>query len=176
MTESYIPYQVSLSLWTAASLSADMAHALGHVGVDLSRSEVNNGRLTAARTADGAIVLKLSLDRCCYGLTEVEGILATARLNGVGYVAWELKGDEITGIGRSYDPLNGEREFTVTANGEPVLTLGDLDAFEHVGTAAALLRHMQSVLRLPEPQKIEELDPGSLSILIEDHEEGGGVS
>lgn len=176
MNESYIPYRVNLSLWPAASLSADLAHALGCVGVDLSRLEVNDGRLTAVRTADGAVLLKLSLDRCCCGLTDVEGILATARLNGVGYVAWEVKQGEITGIGRSYDPLNGEREFTVMANGEPVFTLRDLDAFEHFGTAEALLRHMQSVLRLPEPEGIEEIEIGSLSILIKDNEEGGGVS
>jgi hypothetical protein len=176
MTESYIPYRVSLSLWPAASLSADMAQALGHVGVDLSRLEVNNGRLSAVRAVDGAVVLKLSLDGCCCGLTDVEGILATARLDGLGYVAWEFKPGEITGIGRSYDPLNGEREFTVLTNGGPVFTLGDLEAFEHVGTAEALLRHMRSVLRLPEPQMIEELALGSFSILIEDDEEGGGVS
>jgi hypothetical protein len=145
-----------------------MAHELERVGGDPSRLDANEGRLTAIHTLDGTVVLKLSLDRSCYGLTEVEGILATARMTGLGYVAWEVKQGDIAGTGRSYDPSLGERVFTVISDGQPVLTLDDLDAFEHVGSAEGLLRHMQGVLRLPSPERIGELDLGPIHILIED--------
>lgn len=170
MTESCIPYRINLSLWPVASLPANMAHALAHVGVDLARLEVNERQLASVCALDGSVVLKLSLDRCC-GLADIEGVLATARLVGLSYVAWEVKQDDVTGFGRSYDPSTGERVFTVTADGEPVLTLRDLDAFEHVGTAETLLRHLGETLRSPAPDRIGTIDLSSLTTITIESED-----
>lgn len=170
MTESCIPYRVNLSLWPVASLPADMAHALAHIGVDLSQLEVNDGQVTSVCALDGTIVLKLSLDRCC-GVADIGGVLAIARLAGLSYVAWEVKQDEVTGFGQSYAPSTGERVFTVTADGEPVLTLRDLDAFEHVGTAETLLRHLGETLRSPAPDRIGTIDLDPLRTIIIESED-----
>jgi hypothetical protein len=187
MNESH---DATLTLWPATPLLESVAHQLRQVGVDLSAFKVKDGRFTASRTVDGAVVLELSFGDCRYGLTGLEGVLAAARLAGLSYVAWDAKKGEIAGTGRSYDPdSHVEREFTVMADGEPVLTSSDLDAFEHFGTAEALLREVRGWLRLPTPETVGELAPGTLTILIEDDEsdqfalqtqagsqEGGGVS
>jgi hypothetical protein len=170
MTESY---DVTLALWPATPLPAIVAHQLREVGVDLRSLKVKDGSLTASRTVDGAVVLRLSFGDCRYGLTDLEGVLATTRLAHLSYVAWDAKKGEIAGTGRSYDPDVGpEREFTVMADGEPVLTSSDLDAFEHFGTAEALLREVRSWLRLPTPETVGEMEPGTLSIVIENDELG----
>jgi hypothetical protein len=187
MNESH---DATLTLWPATPLPQGVAHQLRQVGVDLSALKVKDGRFTASRTVDGTVVLELSFGDCRYGLTDLEGVLATARLAGLNYVAWDAKKSEIAGTGRSYDPDRGvEREFTVLADGEPVLTWSDLAAFEHFGTAEALLREVRGWLRLPTPEKVGELEPNTLTIVIEDDEsdqftlqtqaesqEGGGVS
>jgi hypothetical protein len=170
MTESY---DVTLTLWPATPLPASVAHQLRQVGVDLSALDVKDGSLTASSTITGAVVLDLSFGDCRYGLTDLEGVLATARLAGLSYVAWDAKKGEIAGTGRSYDPDGGvEREFTVMSDGEPVLTSRDLDAFEHFGTAEALLCEVRTWLRLPTPETVGELAPDTLSIVIEDDDAG----
>ena len=67
--------------------------------------------------------------------------LATLRLAGISYVAWDAKKGEIAGTGRSFDPATGtEHEFTVMGDGEPVLTASDLEEFEgRYGTAEGLI-------------------------------------
>jgi hypothetical protein len=168
MNESY---DATLTLWPATPLPASVAHQLRCVGVDLSALDVQDGRLAASRAADGVVVLELSFGDCRYGLTDLEGVLAAARLAGLSYVAWDAKKGEIAGIGRSYGPGSGvEREFTVMADGEPVLTASDLDEFEHFGTAEALLREVRGWLRLPMPETVEEPASGALTIVVEDDE------
>jgi len=183
-------YDATLTLWPATPLPASVAHQLRGVGVDLSELKVKDGRFTAHRTADDTVVLELSFGDCPYGLTDLEAVLATLRLAGVSYVAWDAKKTEIAGTARSYDPDTGvEREFTVMGDREPVLTSSDLAAFEHFGTAEALLCEVRTWLRLPTPETVAELEPDTLTIVIEDDEsdqftlqmqaeshEGGGVS
>lgn len=101
MNESY---DVTVALWPATPLPAIVAHQLRQVGVDLSALKVKDGSLTASRTVDGAVVLELSFGDCRYGLTDLEGVLATTRLAHLSYIAWDAKKGEIAGTGRSYDP------------------------------------------------------------------------
>jgi hypothetical protein len=170
MNESY---DATLTLWPATPLPESVAHQLRDVGVDLSALNVKDGSLTASRTADSTVVLELSFGDCRYGLTDLEGVLAAARLAGLSYVAWDAKESEIAGTGRSYDPDSGvERECTVMADGEPVLTSSDLHAFEHFGTAEALFCQVRGWLRLPTPEKVGAPVPDSLTIVIEDDESG----
>ncbi len=90
---------------------------------------------------------------------------------GLSYVAWGTGKTEIAGPARFYDPESDvEREFTVMADGEPVLTSSDLDAFEHFGTAEALLCEVRKWLRLPKPETVGELEPDTLTIVIQDDE------
>jgi hypothetical protein len=187
MNESY---SATLTLWPATPLPESVAHQLRDVGVDLSALKVKDGSLTASRTVDGTVVLELSFGDCRYGLTDLEGVLAAARLAGLSYIAWDAKESETAGTGRSYDPdSHVERKCTVMADGEPVLTSSDLDAFEHFGTAEALLCEVRGWLRLPTPETVGEPAHNTLTIVIEDDEsdqfalqtqaesqEGGGVS
>lgn len=162
-------HEATLTLWPATPLPAAVAHQLRSVGVDLSTLTVKGGWLAARRTADDTVVLELSFGDCPYGLTGLEAVLAAARLAGLGYVAWGTRKSEIAGPARSYDPASGvEHEFTVMADGEPVLTSSDLDAFEHFGTAEALLCEVRRSLRLPIPETVEELTSDALSFVIED--------
>jgi hypothetical protein len=164
-------YDATLTLWPATPLPASVAHQLRELGVDLSALKVKDGWFTARRTADDTVVLELSFGDCPCGLTDLEAVLATARLAGLGYVAWGTKKTEIAGPARSYDPDSGvEQEFTVMADGEPVFTASDLDAFEHFGTAEALLGEVRKWLRLPMPETVGELGPDALTIVIEDDE------
>jgi hypothetical protein len=162
-------YDTTLILWPATPLAASVAHQLRDVGVDLSELKVKDGWFTAHRTADDTVVLDLSFGDCPYGLTDLEAVLATARLAGLSYVAWDAKKTEIAGTARSYDPGSGvEREFTVMGDGEPVLTSSDLDAFEHFGTAEALLCEVRAWLRLPLPQNLSQVDGFTIVIEPED--------
>jgi hypothetical protein len=164
-------HHVTLTLWPATPLPQSVARQLHRVGVDLSEPTVEDGWLTASRTVDGGVVLNLAFNDCFYGLTELEGVLAAARLAGLSYVAWDAKNGEIAGTGRSYDPDSGvEREFTVMSDGEPVLTRSDLDSLEHFETAEALLCEIRSWVRLPTPETLEEIQSDALNILIEDDE------
>jgi hypothetical protein len=164
-------YNATLILWPATPLPASVAHQLRGVGVDLSALKVKDGWFTAYHAADDTAVLELSFGDCPCGLIDLEAVLATARLAGLSYVAWGIKKTEIAGPARSYDPDSDlEREFTIMADGEPVLTSSDLDAFEHFGTAEALLCEVRKWLRLPTPETVGELKPDTLTIVIEGDE------
>jgi len=164
MNESY---NATLTLWPAQPLPARVAHELHELGVNLSTFTVNDGWLTGSCTNDNTLVLDVSFGRRRHGLTDLEALLATLRLADISYVAWDIKQGEIAGTGRSFDPATRiEREFTVMADGEPVLTASDLDAFEHFGTAEALLCEVRSWLRLPIPDSLTELTVEELAIVI----------
>ncbi len=129
MSESY---EAALTLWPATTLTASVSRALLQAGVDLSRLGAKD---VLYRTSDGEIALQLTFPDSRHGITDLEGVLATLRLAGVAYVAWDTKKGELAGVGRSFHPRDAvEREFTVLAGGEPVLVARDLDAFEHYGT------------------------------------------
>jgi hypothetical protein len=165
-------YDTTLILWPATPLATSVADELRGIGVPLTEPQAAPGCLTARRTENGQLLLEISRERL-HGLTDLEAVLATLRLAGVSYVAWDTKKGEIAGTGRSYESDGGpEREFTVMADGEPVLTASDLDAFEHFGTAEALLREVRTWLRLPTPEMVGKMEPGTLSIVIEDDEVG----
>jgi len=160
-------HDATLTFWPATPLPASVAHQLHELGVDLSTFKVNEGWLTAQRTAEQTVVLELSFGDCRYGLTDLEAVLATLRLAGISYVAWDAKKGEIAGTGRSFDPAAGiEREFTVMGDGEPVLTASDLEEFEgRYGNAEALIEGIQTWLRLPVPQHLSELSTDDLAIV-----------
>jgi len=148
-------------------LPASVAEQLRRIGVDLADPQPAPG-LSAKRTGDGQLLLEVSREQR-HGLTDLEAVLATLRLAGTNYVAWDAKQGEIAGIGRSYDTSSQiEREFTVMADGEPVLTASDLDEFEHYGTAEALLGEIRGWLRLPLPRNLEELDRFTIAVETED--------
>ncbi len=162
-------YDATLTLWPAPTIPRRVARQLHLVGVDLSEFKVQDGSFTASRNVNGGVVLHLSFGDLAFGLTDLEGVLAAARLAHLNYVAWDAKKGEIAGSARSYDPaICVEREFTVMADGEPVLTSSDLDSLEHFGTAEALLCEIRSWLRLPTPDTLGEIEPASLNILIKD--------
>src|SRR5665213_665961 len=152
-------YDTTLILWPATPLAASVADELRDVGVPLTEPEASQGWLTARRTEDGQLVLEISRERL-HGLTDLEAVLATLRLAGLSYVAWDARKSEIAGTARSYDPDSRvEREFTVMPDGEPVLTLRDLNEFEgRFGTAEGLLEGIQTWLRLSLPQTLSEVD------------------
>lgn len=162
-------YDTTLILWPATPLAASVADELRGIGVPLAEPEATPGWLTAQRTEDGQLVLEISREQL-HGLTDLEAVLATLRLAGVSYVAWDAKQAEIAGIARSYDPESRvEREFTVMPDGEPVLTLSDLNEFEgRYGTAEGLLEGVQAWLRLPLPQNLSQVDGFTIVIEPED--------
>jgi hypothetical protein len=164
MNESY---NSTLTLWPATPLPANVAHELHELGVNLSTFTVNDGWLTASRTGEDTLVLDLSFGRHRCGLTDLEAVLATLRLAGISYVAWDVKQGEAAGTGRSFDPATRiERQFTVMADGEPVLTASDLEEFEgRYGTAEALLDGIREWLRLPIPDSLTELTVEELAIV-----------
>ena len=164
MNESY---DVTLTLWPATPLPASVAHELHELGVNLSTFTVNNGWFTARRTEDETLILDLSFGEVRHGLTDLEAVLATLRLAGISYVAWDVKKGEIAGTGRSFDPATRtEREFTVMGDGEPVLTASDLEEFEgRYGTPERLIEGIQAWLRLPIPQDLSELSIDELAIV-----------
>jgi hypothetical protein len=162
-------YDTTLILWPATPLAASVADELRGIGVPLAEPEAAPGWLTAQRTEDGQLVLEISREHL-HGLTDLEAVLATLRLAGVSYVAWDAKKSEIAGTGRSYDPDSRvEREFTVMPDGEPVLTLSDLNEFEgRYGTAEGLLEGVQAWLRLPLPQNLSEANGFTIVVEPED--------
>lgn len=162
-------YDTTLILWPATPLRASVADQLRDVGVALTEPQASQGCLAARRTEDGQLVLEISAERL-HGLTDLEAVLATLRLARVSYVAWDARKSEIAGAGRSYDPDSRvEREFTVMADGEPVLTLSDLKEFEgRYGTAEGLLEGIQTWLRLPLPQNLSEVNGFTVVIEPED--------
>ncbi len=161
MSESY---EAALTLWPATTLTASVSRALLQAGVDLSCLGAKD---VLYRTSDGEIALQLVFPDSRYGITDLEGVLAALRLAGVAYVAWDTKKGEIAGVGRSFDPRDTvEREFTVLAGGEPVLIARDLDAFEHYGTAEALLHEVRRWLRLPLPERAETVSPAEVTIAV----------
>lgn len=159
-------HDATLTFWPATPLPASVAHQLQERGVDLSTFTVNDGSLTARHTAEQTVVLELSFSDCRYGLTDLEAVLATLRLAGISYVAWDAKKGEVAGTGRSFNPAAGiERQFTVMGDGELVLTASDLEEFEgRYGTAEALIEGLQAWLRLPIPQDLSELSTDELEI------------
>ena len=117
------PYNATLTLWPATPLPARVAHELHELGVDLSTFTVNDGWLTAIVHRRRHARSRHPFGRHRYGLTDLEAVLATLRLAGISYVAWDIKQGEAAGTGRSFDPATRiERQFTVMAGGEPVLT------------------------------------------------------
>jgi hypothetical protein len=164
MNESY---NASITLWPAAALPASVADELHSVGVDLAAKKVNDGWFTARRTAEGAIVLDLSFGDCLHGLTGLEAVLATLRLARISYVAWDAKKEEIAGTGRAFDPASGiEREFSVMADGEPVLTASDLEEFQgRYRNADELIDAIRAWLRLPIPDGLSDIADGELTIV-----------
>ena len=165
-------YDTTLILWPATPLAASVADELRGIGVPLAEPHTAQGCLTAQRTEDGQLLLEISREQL-HGLTDLEAVLATLRLAGVSYVAWDAKKSEIAGTGRSYDPdSHMEREFTVMPDGEPVLTLSDLNEFEgRYGTAEGLLEGIQTWLQLPLPQNLSEVDGFTIVIEPEDTDE-----
>jgi hypothetical protein len=163
-------YDTTLILWPATPLAASVADELRDVGVPLTEPQASPGCVTARRTQDGQLVLEISRERL-HGLTDLEAVLATLRLAGVSYVAWDARKSEIAGTARSYDPDSRvEREFTVMPDGEPVLTLSDLNEFEgRYGTAEGLLEGIQTWLRLPLPQNLSEVN--GFTIVIDPDED-----
>jgi len=161
-------YNATLALWPATPLPANVAHELHALGVNLSTFTVNNGWLTASCTGDDTLVLELSFGHRRCGLTDLEAVLATLRLAGISYVAWDIKQGEAAGTGRSFDPATRiERQFTVMADGGPVLTASDLEQFEgRYGTAEALIDGIRDWLRLPIPDSLTELNVEELAIVI----------
>jgi hypothetical protein len=162
------PYNATLTLWPAQPLPASVAHELHELGVNLSTFTVNDGWLSGLCTDDDTLVLSVSFGRRRCGLTDLEAVLATLRLAGISYVAWDVKQGEAAGTGRSFDPATRiERQFTVMANGEPVLTGSDLEEFEgRHGTAEALIDGIRGWLRLPIPDSLTELTVEELAIVI----------
>jgi hypothetical protein len=168
MSESY---DAKLTFWPATPLATSVVDQLHRVGVNLRQPSGEDSSITLYRTSDGQTAVELAFDGCEHGLTGLEAVLATLRLARVNYVTWDTKRGEIAGVGRSFDRHDlVEQEFTVLAGGEPVLTAGDLDAFEHYGTAEALLHDVRRRLRLPLPEKAESLRPAEVTITIDDDE------
>jgi hypothetical protein len=161
-------YDTTLILWPATPLAASVAEELRDIGVQLTEPQAAPG-CAARRTEDGQLLLEISRERL-HGLTDLEAVLATLRLARVSYVAWDARKTEVAGTARSYDPDSRvEREFTVMPDGEPVLTLSDLNEFEgHYGTAEGLLEGIQTWLRLPLPQNLSEVNGFTIVIEPED--------
>jgi hypothetical protein len=162
-------YDTTLILWPATPLAASVAEELRAIGVPLTEPQAAPGCLTARRTEDGQLLLEISRERL-HGLTDLEAVLATLRLADVSYVAWDARKTEVAGTARSFDPGSRvEREFTVMPDGEPVLTLSDLNEFEgRYGTAEGLIEGIQTWLRLPLPQNLSEVDGFTIVIEPED--------
>lgn len=165
MNESY---NATLTFWPATPLPASVAHELHELGVNLSAYTVSDGWFTASRTGEDTLVLDLSFGRRRGGLTDLEAVLATLRLADISYVAWDIKQGEIAGTGCAFDPATRiEHQFTVMADGEPVLTASDLEEFEgRYGTAEALIDGIRAWLRLPIPDGLTELTVEELAIAI----------
>jgi len=168
MSESY---DAKLTFWPATPLAAIVVDQLRHVGVNLRQPGGDDRSITFYRTSEGHTAVELAFDRCEDGLNGLEAVLAALRLARVNYIAWDTKRGEIAGVGRSFDRQDSvEQEFTVLAGGEPVITARDLDAFEHYGTADALLHAVRRWLRLPLPERAEDLRSDEVTITVHDDE------
>lgn len=161
-------YNATLTFWPATPLPTSVAHELHQLGVNLSAYTVNDGWLTASHTGEDTLVLDLSFGRRRGGLTDLEAVLATLRLADISYVAWDIKQGETAGTGRAFNPATRiEHQFSVMADGEPVLTASDLEEFEgRYGTAEALIDGIREWLRLPIPDGLTELTIEELAIAI----------
>ena len=170
-------YNTTVILWPATPLAAIVAEQLRDIGVELTNPQADPGCLTARHTEDGQLLLEIASEQL-HGLTDLEAVLAALRLAGVSYVAWDAKKSEIAGTGRSYDPNSRvESEFTVMSDGEPVLTLSDLDELKgRYDTTEGLLEGIQASLRLPLPQNLSDVDGFTIVIEPEDSDDDERVT
>jgi hypothetical protein len=161
-------YDITLTLWPATSIPASVAHELHELGVDLTTRSVTDGSLAAWRTRSGTIGLELSFTARQFGLTDLEAVLAGLRLAGISYLAWETQTARLTGAARAFDRVSAiERQLTVTAAGEPVLTASDVAYLDdHYGTAEAVIEAIQARLRPPTPRRLTAVSVGQLRITI----------
>jgi hypothetical protein len=161
-------YDATLTVWPATPLPGRVNERLMEVGADLQRLRVTDGSVAAYRTRQGEIALELTFTQSQLGVTGLEAVLAELRLDHISYVAWDTKKDEIAGVGRSYDrrdPL--EREFTVLAGGEPVLTATELETLERkASNDQLLLATIRRALTLPLPELAHRLNPAEVNIII----------
>lgn len=163
-------YDTTLILWPATPLPARVVEELRGIEVELIGQQAALGWLTAHRTEDEQLLLEITREHP-HGLTDLEAVLATLRLSDIAYVAWDVKKREVAGTCRVYNPDSRmEREFTVMADGEPVLTASDLSEFEHYGTAEALLDEIRAWLRLPIPENLS--DATAFTIVVEPEDTG----
>lgn len=160
-------YTAAITLWPAATLPASVADELRSLGVNLAEQSVTDGSFALRRTHEGTVVLDLSFDDCHYGLTGLEAVLATLRLARISYAAWDVKQGEVVGTGRAFDPASGiERQFSVTTDGEPVLTDSDLEEFHgRYNAADELIEAIGAWLRLPIPTELTDIADAELAIV-----------
>jgi len=155
-------YAATLHLWPASPLPSSVACQLRLLGVDLQQFQAANGLITPHLTNDGQVGLELTLCDSYYGLTGLEGVLATLRLARINYTAWDCNG-----AGRSFDPGSGkEQAFAVLIDGEPVITANELDALEHYGSAEALLEQLRRRLARTTPPFGEILEPQQITLAV----------
>jgi hypothetical protein len=166
-------YDVTLTLWPATPLPACVAHELRELGVDLATLSVKDGSLAARRTRNGTLVLELSLAQRPFGLSDLEAALARMRIARISYLARESHTGSLTGAALAFERGSAiERQLTVTAAGEPVLTAGDLAHFDgRYGTAEALIESLQAWLRPPAPRRLTTVAAGELTIAVVPDEE-----
>jgi hypothetical protein len=164
MTESY---KLSLTLWPAQPLPESVALELHALGVNLSRFTVEEGQFAARRDREQTIVLDLVF-RGNRTMPDLEALLATLRLADISYFAWDIKRGAVTGTSRSFDPASRiERQFTVTADGEPVLTAHELQELEgRYGVPETLIERALDRLRVFIPTGLTEIGPEELVIAI----------
>lgn len=161
-------YNSHLTLWPATPLPASVEAELAHLGVDVAAMQMTKGTLAAYRTPEQALLLELSFEDRRYGLSDLEAVLATLRLADISYVAWDLEDGAAAGNGCSYNaPFRHEKKFTVTAAGEPVLSYGDLEAFDvSYDTAEDLFDALQASLCLSTPTHLTEASAADVAIEI----------
>lgn len=164
-------HEVALTLWPATPLPATVAEELLRVSVDLRNIYGDDTSIYLYRTSKGQAVLQITLKRSPFGMTDFEGVLATLRLADLAYVVWDTESGAHTGVARSFDPRERvEREFAVSACGEPLLTAGNLAEFERYGTVEALLRQIRHWLTLPAREFTELLNPAEMAIVASESE------
>jgi hypothetical protein len=146
--------------------------------VSCTSSGLTDGSLAGWRTRNGTIVLELSFTERQFGLTDLEAVLASLRLAGISYLAWETQTGRLTGAARAFDRVSAtERQLTVTAAGEPVLTAADVAYFDgRYNTAEAVIEAIQARLRPPTPRRLTAVSVGQLRIAIVPDEGDDDVS
>lgn len=165
-------YDTTLIFWPATPLAANVAEQLRCIDVRFTNPLTPGSWVTPYRTEQGELLLEITGEHP-HGLTDLEAVLATLRLADVSYVAWETKKEEIAGPARTYDPeTRVESEFTVMADGEPVLTKSDLEECEgRYGTAECLLENLRKQLRLPVPENLTSLDAFTIDVAPQETDE-----